>query len=129
VKPLSTTTYTVEVLDQNGCSAEDQVTIRVIGDKDLVIPNIFSPNGDQVNDILYIGENSRIKSIRLLEIFDRWGNLVLHKENGVAGNQSDGWDGTFNGKPLSPGVYTLRAIVQFYDDDIVHKTGDVTLIR
>jgi gliding motility-associated-like protein len=129
VNPLITTIYTIEVLDENGCSAEDQVTITVLGPKDFAIPNIFSPNGDQINDIFYIGENSRIKSIQLFEIFDRWGNLVLHRENATAGNQSEGWDGTFNGKPLNAGVYTLRIIIQFYDDDIIHKTGDVTLIR
>jgi gliding motility-associated-like protein len=119
----------VEVLNQNGCSAQDEVTISVIGSKDLVIPNIFSPNGDQVNDILYIGENSRIKAIQLFEIYDRWGNLLLRRDDATAGDMSEGWDGTFNGKPLNVGVYTMRVIVQFYDDDIVHKTGDVTLIR
>lgn len=129
VKPLSTTIVNVEVQDQNGCQASDQVIITVLGSKDLFIPNIFSPNGDQINDILYIDENSRIKSVQLFEIFDRWGNLILHRENVTAGNQAQGWDGTFNGKPLNAGVYTLRIIVQFYDDDIVHKTGDVTLIR
>ncbi|MBK8832318.1 MAG: gliding motility-associated C-terminal domain-containing protein [Saprospiraceae bacterium] len=129
VNPLITTIYTIEVLDENGCSAEDQVTITVLGTKDFVIPNIFSPNGDQINDILYIGENSRIKSIQLFEIFDRWGTLVWRREDVTAGNLSEGWDGTFNGEPLNPGVYTMRIIVQFYDDDIIHKTGDVTLIR
>jgi len=129
VNPLITTIYTIEVLDENGCSAEDQVTITVLGTKDFVIPNIFSPNGDQINDILYIGENSRIKSIQLFEIFDRWGTLVWRREDVTAGNLSEGWDGTFNGEPLNPGVYTMRIIVQFYDDDIIHKTSDVTLIR
>ena len=94
-----------------------------------MIPNIFSPNGDQINDILYIGQNSRIKSVQLFEIFDRWGTLVWRREDVTAGDLSEGWDGTFNGEPLNPGVYTMRIIVQFYDDDIIHKTSDVTLIR
>lgn len=129
VKPLTSIIYTVEVLDQNGCSAEDQISITVAGNKALAIPNIFSPNGDQVNDILYIGENSRIQTIQLFEIFDRWGNLILHREDVTPGDIAQGWDGTFKGRALNEGVYTLRIIVQFYDDDIIHSTSDATLIR
>jgi gliding motility-associated-like protein len=129
VRPSITTTYVVQVEDENGCFATDEVIISVIGAKDVYIPNVFSPNGDNVNDILYIAENPGISSILLFEIFDRWGTLVFRQADFPPGDEADGWDGSYNGQILNPGVFTCRLIVRFLDGTVDHVTGDATLIR
>jgi len=70
--------------------------------QDIVVPNIFTPNGDGVNDILYIVEPNNYNSDVNLIIYNRWGNVV-HKTDNVFGLF---WDGTSSlGQPVSAGVY------------------------
>ncbi len=92
------------------------------------IPNIFSPNGDNINDVFTIKFNNDIEvhSIQA-RIFDRWGNMVF---------QSDGisfeWNGEFGNKVVNPGVYVYRVELKYFDN-LVERTvllqGDVTLIK
>ena len=73
--PQNTTIYTVTVTDQYGCVATDMVTINVFYENSVLIPNSFSPNGDNVNDVFKISGSS-IQSFDL-HIFDRWGQVVF----------------------------------------------------
>jgi gliding motility-associated-like protein len=99
-------------------------------EKDIFIPNIFSPNGDGVNDYFFIQNNEgSVKNILLFSIFDRWGGLLLERADIDSNEPQQGWDGSFNGKPLSPGVYVWVARVQYVDDKIETLVGNVTLVR
>ncbi|HZV69073.1 MAG TPA: gliding motility-associated C-terminal domain-containing protein [Saprospiraceae bacterium] len=129
VSPVETTTYEVEVTDQNGCIATDEIIISVQFPRNIFIPNIFSPNGDQVNDNLIIYGSRDIVSIEFFEIFDRWGNKVFGTENFLPGDISRSWDGTFHGKLLNSGVYVYKIKVLFTNDLELVDTGDFTLIR
>ncbi len=99
------------------------------------LPNIFSPNGDGVNDLYFIGLGGEDKNTTdpcdytgsdthvywyKLSIFDRWGELVFQDEvfdatgTGVKGNEIF-WDGTFNGQDAEQGVYA--AMYEFENCD------------
>ncbi|MBQ2024898.1 MAG: gliding motility-associated C-terminal domain-containing protein [Paludibacteraceae bacterium] len=78
--------FALQVSDNNGCNWELS-EIHTITSQ--LFPNIFTPNGDGVNDILLADYAIRV--------FDRQGNLVYQGESG--------WDGTINGKPANQGVY------------------------
>jgi gliding motility-associated-like protein len=87
--------YTVAVKDKNGCGIATQ-TIAVIS-----APKFFTPNGDGYNDtwlVKGVNENFNYKSA--IYIFDRYGKLL--KQLGTTGQ---GWDGTFNGKPMPSDDY------------------------
>jgi gliding motility-associated-like protein len=92
------------------------------------IPNVFSPNGDAVNDLFFVQFNADAEIISLTgDIFDRWGNHVYGSNE-----QSFSWDGTLNGTPMNPGVYVYQFILTYTDGvDVVTKkvVGDVTMIR
>src|SRR5690606_23277766 len=73
-RPDETTTYTVTVSTQEGCTATDQVTVTVI--PAIIVPNAFTPNRDRVNELWEIENIENYPEVRV-EIFNRWGNLVF----------------------------------------------------
>lgn len=129
VQPLQNTTYVLTATDPNNCVAIDSVTILVIKNRPVYIPNAISPNDDGINDgfTLYAGPAAR--QINRLRIFDRWGELIFDKSNLPLGVENQGWDGTIRGRPANTGVYVFMAEVGFIDDVNVLYEGDVTIVR
>ncbi len=123
--------YTVTVIDENGCSANDDILITVNTSRNVYIPNIFTPNGDGNNDYFNLVIGSGAVSVSYLSIFDRWGNQVFAIENEYIPEvgMQDGWDGKYNGKFVNPGVYVYTAQVNFLDGRILQYSGDITVIR
>lgn len=128
--PDQTTTYMLTVTDENDCSVKDVIKITVfVEDADIFVPNVFSPNGDNVNDIFRPVFKDPLKTrITIFQIFDRWGNLLYEYDNGAIG-QEIGWSGEVDKEKVIPGVYVYA--IQFIGEDGVAKwkTGDVTVIR
>jgi gliding motility-associated-like protein len=112
---LATGTYTVVVVDENGCSAEAQINMEFI---DIDIPNFFTPNDDGDNDT-WVPENLEGFPKARVEVFDRYGRIITQ-----FGHKGE-WDGTYNGSLLPTGDYwytiTLDGGRQF--------VGNVTLYR
>jgi gliding motility-associated-like protein len=129
VQPDETTTYMIEITDANGCTATDEITITVIPTLNIFVPSIFSPNGDNINDRLFIQANPSHVRIQSFDVFDRWGNLVYGVKDVSPGPTQNSWDGTFNGKPLGPGVYVYHLVALLSNNLTVQQKGDVTLIR
>ncbi len=130
VFPVITTTYTIRVVDANGCSDEDNLRVDVDRKKSIYAPNVFSPNGDGQNDIftLFPRPNSVVK-IHSFTVFSRWGEMVYLHLNLPPGDPAIGWDGTHGGEPLNPAVFVWYAIVEFTDGETEVFKGDVTLVR
>jgi gliding motility-associated-like protein len=123
---LNPDTFTFTITDNNGCSVGGEETV-LSSDIDcntphVFIPTIFSPNGDGINDILYV----RGEGIEFMQfvIFSRWGQKLFESSN-----QTLGWDGTFKGKHLDPGVYVYYLEVTFTNGEKHNTHGDITLIR
>lgn len=114
------------IINADGCIATDSLRIRIFEQK-VFAPNVFSPNGDQINDFFTLFGN--VKEIRLLEIYDRWGNRVFFKEH-FEGNKAElGWNGRFQDENVLPGTFVYRALVAFEKGQELLLHGDVTLIR
>ena len=125
VSPIETTTYTVAVMDENGCMATDEVTISVRRINTVVIPNAFSPNGDGVNDVFIIDGFNIIQVD--VQIYNRWGNPVYHSV--ISDSGSEGWNGEHDGRDAELGVYVYRASITFEDGEVRTLKGNVTLVR
>jgi len=119
----------VTVYSKDGCSTEAYITVIVIKDKRIFAPNVFSPNGDHINDAFTIFGTSSLKSIKRLQIYDRWGGLVFDKKDLVPSDPYSGWDGTIQSQLALPGVYVWYAEGLFLDDEVVKAHGDLTLVR
>jgi len=105
------------------------VSIVVENGQDVFVPNIFSPNGDGINDVVTLNSNSKIQAIKSLRIFDRWGEVISEQKNFPPNDPKFGWDGSYRGKEMNPGVYVWLAEVEYDDGHIKFFSDEVTLIR
>jgi len=115
-------TYHVSLSNQAGCQFDTLVTIPT--SCEIYLPNVFSPNGDNINDVF--GEIHDVSiSHWELEIFDRAGNLVFRSKD-----PSKGWKGEFKEKECMSGVYVWRLKYKFTSkEEAKVLNGDVTIIR
>ncbi|MEL7220748.1 MAG: gliding motility-associated C-terminal domain-containing protein, partial [Bacteroidota bacterium] len=124
------TRFFLEVVDLNGCVAEDDVTIYVEKTRDIYVPNAFSPTGEGNNDMFYIfSKKETIQEIKEMRIFDRWGNNVFEKYDFQPNDPREGWDGKYRNKVLNPGVFVWYAVIELVNGEDITLMGDVTLIK
>lgn len=130
VKPFENTMYYLNILDTNsGCTATDSVSLLVRkNNRDVYIPNIFSPNGDEYNDEFTVF-GTDVRSIESLTIYDRWGSPVLAKENLQPDDPEAIWDGTKRGQTLEPGNYSYAIQLTYLDGVKKVFTGQVFLAK
>lgn len=121
--PTASQGYTVTTYDSHNCRLIDSVLVTVNFNSSVYIPNIFSPNGDGVNDVLFVMGHG-IRTMELV-VFDRWGEKVFETTD-----QSQGWDGTFRGQLLNPAVFVYQFTAEL--DDVVQPVvskGNITIVR
>ena len=129
VTPEEGITYEVLSVNEEGCVATTTVIVDVFNNREVFIPNVFSPNFDGINDIFTVYTGSSVRNIEILQVFDRWGNLVYEANNIDPMNLNVGWDGRYQGDLLNPGVFVFYTIVEYLDGEREIFKGDVTLIR
>ncbi len=121
--------YTLTAMDASGCtiSKSVQVSYRDCGKCNVYLPNAFSPNGDDRNDIFRPRLLcATVRNFRM-QIFNSWGQKVFSSSD-----FDSGWDGNFHGQPAPIGSY-----VYFVSYDLVSgntlipesKKGSVLLMR
>ena len=120
--PLSNISYIVIATDSNGCASNDTVNVIVDESTNLFVPTAFAPEGNQLNQILYV-RGKGIKEIEFV-IYDRWGEKVF-ETNDI----KQGWDGTYKGAKLSTAVFVYYLKATYFSGEKVEKKGNVTLIR
>jgi gliding motility-associated-like protein len=131
--PVSNTILTIEITDADSCVYILDAEIIVLEDTNtiadqLYIPNVFSPNGDGINDHWTMYSRLPEAYVHEVSLFDRWGALIFYKEDFLL-NTFVGWDGTFRGKTLNPSVFAYIATLTLGDGREVRVKGDVTLVR
>ncbi|MEM7038848.1 MAG: gliding motility-associated C-terminal domain-containing protein [Bacteroidota bacterium] len=128
------TTNSIEVMDQGFYGVQISFDTCVIGDTIFVdlnfcpptinMANVFSPNGDGINDDFRPVSFSRIDDA-VLSIYDRWGNLMF-----VTENLNNGWNGrNADGDEVPAGVYYWTITTRGRNQEMTRQSGDLTLIR
>ncbi|MBK9107226.1 MAG: gliding motility-associated C-terminal domain-containing protein [Saprospiraceae bacterium] len=121
-------TIRVTVTDSNGCSAEAFITVKIKKESKVWFPNVFSPNGDNINDFFYPIDFGSGTNIESLSIYDRWGNRVFFNEKFPSNAPDHGWNGiSSDGKKHLPGVY-LYVVELLENGERKILTGDITLL-
>ena len=90
----------------------------------LEFPNAFSPNGDGINDIFKAKDGYKSITEFHATIFNRWGQKLYSWDD-----PSGGWDGKFNGRDVSQGVYFLLVKARGADGRKFNIKKDVNLLR
>lgn len=117
-RPPADVRYRLTVTGEGGCSAEDEVFVKVL--LQPVVPNAFSPNGDGINDTWNIRYLDSYPGATV-EVFDRYGRRVLQSTG-----YSQPWDGRLNGQPLPIGTYYYIINPK---NGRPPMTGSVTIVR
>jgi len=114
----------LKVTNNFGCEDSIQKNVTVKLKETLFVPNVFTPQGDGINDYFNISSYG-IESLNM-KIFNRWGGLIFETNT-----LTPGWDGTFNGDFCSEGVYFYIIEAKFFSNTAkttkIH--GTVTLLR
>ena len=128
----TTATYNVVVRDpDNGCPDTLTTTLIPIDECNgnlISVPNVFSPNGDDINDIVY-PYSTIIDQVITFKVFSRWGELLYEESDFQTNSPGHGWDGTYRGKYMQPGVYVYYLEALCFSGDKVIKQGDITIFR
>ena len=130
---LSVGVYDLIVRDAQNCVFIDSINVEnsiilapeCINHK-VYIPNIFSPNGDGINDFfeIFFDPFTTIQRVLKVEIIDRWGNLVYVSE-GIMPK----WDGQFRGRPLDPAVFLYSIQLELLGGRTELLQGSLNLVR
>jgi gliding motility-associated-like protein len=117
INPLENVTYTVEITTPEGCIflAEISITVTIL---DIAIPNLFTPNGDELNDKFYIINDDLLYEITEFKVFDRWGELVHNIPNG-----------TYKGRNMPSDIYIYLFTIKSMSGEETFFKGDVALMR
>jgi len=122
VAPLLTSDYCVTATSAEGCEQTTCITVTVSPESTLYIPNAFTPNGDNLNDVLYTPGTNLI-SYHFM-IYNRWGTLLFESKD-----PEKGWDGTYKGEPVKEDVYNFVLTAEGIDHVIHKKTGAITVLK
>jgi gliding motility-associated-like protein len=125
---LGVGSYSVLVTDANGCTATEYIDVAIVNELAgcviVDMPNVFTPNGDFVNDLFLPVEILSIKDFNIV-ILNRWGNVMFESPS-----YTDGWDGlTPSGAEASGGVYFWKVVYEDVYGKSGVKHGSLTLIR
>lgn len=114
---------------RDGCIVSDDIVISVDRSRNVYIPNAFSPNGDGANDDFRIFADAKVKTIRSLKIFDRWGASMFSVSDVAPDAPDAAWDGRHRGQYLGTGLYIYFAEVEFFDGHVETFIGEVVIVR
>lgn len=117
------------VEDAQGCRAVAALPLTIVLG-DIYVPDVFSPNGDGVNDgFTFFSDLGSGEVIEFLHIFDRNGGLLFSTDEQALNDESAGWDGRRSGREMPQGVYVYHGAVRFGNGFVKQFKGSVTLVR
>ncbi|MDW8273737.1 MAG: gliding motility-associated C-terminal domain-containing protein, partial [Chitinophagales bacterium] len=131
LSPVSSTPFTnnyfVKVYDKENPSCYKTASVSVIVSNEVAIPNVFTPNADNVNDKFYPVFNNKEVKLREFKIYNRWGQIV-HQEATM------GWDGTFESIQQPVGSYKYFIVYEKLNTstgktELKNRSGTFTLLR
>lgn len=119
--------YEARYLNGEGCDSIHYLVLRIESTYTIQFPNIIT-GGTNANPFKGFSNHDNVV-IKELTIYDRMASRVYHVENTRVNDPNYGWNGTFRGMDVLPGVYVWMVELILPDGSIKQMTGDVTVIR
>ena len=108
-----------EVADKDSVASDSTDVLTSI----LVMPNTFTPNNDQINDVYKVKSYQNIVEFHAY-IFNRWGQKLYEWTN-----LEGGWDGTYRGNDVKQGTYFVLVKAKGADGQDYNIRKDFNLLR
>jgi gliding motility-associated-like protein len=116
--------YWLTVTDEFNCRGTDSILVTTKDClKGVFLPNAFSPNGDQKNDLFRAQVFGQLQKFEL-RIFNRFGQLIFETKN-----PESGWNGTLNGMLQNTGTFFWTCTYQLIGERLEQQKGQLQLIR
>ncbi len=129
-RPIEDVLVTYTAVSAAGCEQEGTFFLFF---KNRVRPSVYAPNAfspdSPYNPGFTLFGNELVAEIKYLRIFTRWGEMVAELKNLALNDPSKGWDGSFRGEMVDPGVFVWVAEVVYSDGSTEVLKGDVTVVR
>lgn len=109
--------------DINGCQSTDSIFIYISNNTFFFVPNVFSPNGDGINDI-FLPKYQCDLTLENFSVYNRFGQRIFYTSN-----KFKGWDGSQSSKPADVGTYFWYIQGVDPSNKKITRKGDVLLIR
>ena len=129
VRPFNDIEYIVQVENEWGCLDSAFIRLLVDKNKNVYFPNVFKPDATNDANGYFYPSGDPYAILSSLAVYSRWGELMYEARGISANDMMAGWDGTYRGELMPPGVYAWVAQVAFLDGETVVYKGDVTLVR
>ncbi|MEI6184373.1 MAG: MBG domain-containing protein [Bacteroidota bacterium] len=123
VKTDKEVTFNIKITVPSSCVTNDTLQVRVFNERNVYLPNTFTPNNDGVNDVFRINPVG-ISELKYFRIFNQWGVKVFETNN-----VTEGWDGRLSGtnQPLATYTWLIEAVDT--NGKVIRQSGSVTLLR
>ncbi|MEZ4992954.1 MAG: gliding motility-associated C-terminal domain-containing protein [Saprospiraceae bacterium] len=121
--------YTVAFTDEAGCTVDSKISVSQL-ECPIYIPNVFSPNGDGVNDLFQINTGSGLDAkIMAYRIYNRWGAQLYQALDFPINASDQWWDGIFRNKKVAAGVYVYFIEIEFENGTTEVRQGEVNVVN
>jgi gliding motility-associated-like protein len=115
--------YTINILAAAGCVTVDTLLVRIFSTAKIIVPSVFSPNGDGINDAL-LPNLVDVRVFQYFRVFSRTGKKIFESND-----PTRGWDGKVNGERQPSGTYMWSAAGLDKNGVLVHGEGSITILR
>lgn len=133
ISPVITTNinrdYKIVGNNHHFCTDSTFVHIKTYYRSHLALPNVFTPNGDGLNDYFYVIAGKDVSTVNRFQIFNRWGERVFDINNTKPNAHLGGWDGLYKGKSAENGTYVYYILITLLNGTTEEVKGNITLFR
>lgn len=113
----------LQALNEEHCDDEVCLPIAVVPPIFIGVPNAFTPNGDNLNDVLFVEGRDNISEM-LFRVYNRWGELVFE-----AADPQIGWNGVYKEQPQDMDVFVYTLSATLISNRKLEMQGNITLLR
>lgn len=128
--PIQSQNFQFGFVSNFGCNFYAEFPLKIGNPEKVFIPNVFSPNGDGVNDLFSVlVKKEAVEKIESFQIYTRWGEKIWDHSNITPYDALTSWDGFIRGNPAPEGVYVYTVKVLYINQQTASYSGHFNLIR
>jgi gliding motility-associated-like protein len=121
--------YEEHFISVEGCDSIRILFLEIRRKGSVFLPNVFSPNGDGINDKWIVYSSPEITKIDRMRIYDRWGEMLFELSDFPPNDPAKGWDGSSHDLKMLPAVFVYTVEWTDLAGERHFERGDVTLVR